>query len=84
MTAVSATITINNTSFEKIETLASITLTEGKAYSIQAHNNLELKIADAIFPIGSINGIGTLTQGSDDVYIRTPGIPAAFTILENV
>lgn len=83
MTAVSATIEINNTTFDTIENLASITMTEGKTYSIQAQNNIELKIAGAIFPISDKNGIGTLTQGEDSVYIRTPGIPATFTILEN-
>lgn len=83
MTVESNTITITNSSFETIASLASITMTSGKTYSIQVQNIAEIKIADAVFTVQDKDGIGTLTQGDDDVYIRTPGIPAKLTILEN-
>ena len=56
-------------------------MTNGKTYSIQIQNIAELKIADAIFTLE--NEKLALTQGEDDIYIRTPGLPAIFTILEN-
>lgn len=81
MTTVSATIEITNCSYETIASLASITLTEGKTYSIQIQNIADIKIADAEFTFQ--NEKFQLTQGSDDVYIKTPGLPAILTILEN-
>ena len=82
MTAVSKTITITNTTYETIESLASITMTASKTYSIQIQNMAYVKIADAEFVFN--NEKFTLTQGSDAVYIKTNGIGAVLTILENV
>ena len=81
MTAVSKTITITNTTYETIESLASITMTASKTYSIQIQNMAYVKIADAEFVFN--NEKFTLTQGSDAVYIKTTSIGAVLTILEN-
>lgn len=81
MTAVSNTITITNTTYETIASLASITLTSGKTYSIQIQNIAYVKIADAEFCFKDEKF--TLTQGSDDVYIKAASLPATLTILEN-
>ena len=80
MTAVSKTITVKNTSYETIASLASITLTSGKTYSIQIQNTASVKIADAEFVF--TNEKFTFTQGSDDIYIKTTN-SAILTILEN-
>ena len=82
MTAVSATINITNKNFETLASLASITLTSGKTYSIQIQGIIEYKIANAIFTFENVDF--TWTQSEDDVYIRTLGLPATITILENV
>jgi hypothetical protein len=81
MTAVSKTLKIENTTFETIASLASITLTSSKTYSMQIQNIAEVKIADAIFTFE--NEKFQITQADDDIYIRTLGIPAVLTILEN-
>lgn len=81
MTAVSKTLKIENTTFETIASLASITLTSSKTYSMQIQNTAEIKIADAIFTFE--NEKFSFTQADDDIYIRTLGIPAVLTILEN-
>lgn len=81
MTAVSNTITITNNSYETIASLVSITLTSGKTYSMQIQNIAIIKIADAEFTFN--NEKFQFTQGDDDIYIKTPGLPATLTILEN-
>lgn len=81
MTAVSKTVNITNSTFETIASLASITLTVGKTYSMQIQNIAEIKIADTIFTIN--NEKFTWTQANDAIYIRTPGLPAMLTVLEN-
>lgn len=81
MTAVSKTLKIENTTFETIASLASITLTASKTYSMQVQNIAEIKIADAIFTFE--NEKFQFTQADDDIYIRTLGVPAVLTILEN-
>lgn len=78
----SFTGTINtNGEFISINELTGLTLTSGKTYSIQVQNIAEIKITDAIFTIN--NEKFTWTQGNDAIYIRTPGLPAVLTILEN-
>ena len=67
--------------YKTINELTGLTLASGKTYTIQVQNIAELKIADAIFTLE--NEKLTLTQGEDDIYIRTPGLPAILTILEN-
>lgn len=81
MTAVSKTLKIENTAFETIASLAEITLTSSKTYSMQIQNTAEIKIADAIFLMKDEKF--QFTQDDDDIYIRTLGIPAVLTILEN-
>lgn len=81
MTAVSATIEIDNTSYTKLETLASITLTKGKTYSIQVQNIAHFKVANAEFVFD--NEKFPFTQGDDDVFVKVPGLQAIVTILEN-
>lgn len=83
MTAVSATIDIDNASYETLASLASITLTEGKSYSVQIQNILNWKVADAEFTFQ--NKDITWTQAADDVYVKVinAGQVAKITILEN-
>ena len=83
MTAVSATIDIDNASYETLASLASITLTEGKTYLIQIQNILNWKVADAEFTFQ--NKDITWTQAADDVYVKVinEGQVAKITILEN-
>jgi hypothetical protein len=80
MTAVSATVTVDNTSYETLASLADITLTATKWYSIQIQNICEWKVADAEFTFK--NKEFNWKQGTDDVYIKTSGQPAIITILE--
>lgn len=83
MTTVSATIDIDNASYETLASLASITLTEGKSYSVQIQNILNWKVADAEFTFQ--NKDITWTQAADDVYVKVinAGQVAKITILEN-
>lgn len=81
MTTVSATVEITNKTFETLSSLADITLTSGKTYSIQIQGIIEYKIANAIFMFNNINF--TWTQGDDDVYVRTLGLPVTIVVLEN-
>lgn len=81
MTAVSNTINVTNTTFDTVENLASITMTNGNTYSIQIQGIVDFKVANAIFTF--IDKEFTFTQGTDAVYIRSLGMPAKFTILEN-
>lgn len=81
MTTVSNTITITNTSYETIASLADITLTNGKTYAMQIQNLAYIKIADAEFVFKDEKF--QLTQGADDVYIKTTALGATLTILEN-
>lgn len=81
MTAVSKTLSITNSSYETIASLASITLTQGKTYSMQIQNIAYIKIADAEFCFKDEKF--AFTQDADDIYIKTPGLPATLTILEN-
>lgn len=81
MTAVSNTVTVTNTSYETIASIANITLTNGKTYAMQIQNIASIKIADAEFVFKDEKF--QLTQDADDVYIKTFGIPATLTILEN-
>lgn len=83
MTAVSNTITISNTSYETIASLASITLTSGKTYSMQVQNAAYIKVADAEFAVSDEKF--TWTQGEDDIYIKVAyaSMTAILTILEN-
>ena len=81
MTAVSNTISITNTSYETIASLASITLTASKTYSMQIQGIAYIKIADAEFCFKDEKFV--FTQDTDDIYIKTPGLPATLTILEN-
>lgn len=80
MTAVSATTVIYNKENEKLETLAGITLTSGKTYSIQVQNTACFTIANAEFVF--CNEKFPFTQGDDDVYVKAIG-SATITILEN-
>lgn len=82
MTAVSNTIQITNTDYETLASLANITMTEGKTYSIQVQNLAYFKVADAVFCFH--NKEFTFLQGEDDVYVKTNGFQAVITILENV
>ena len=81
MTAVSKTISITNSSYETIASLASITLTKGKTYSMQIQNIAYIKVADAEFCFN--NEKFQFTQGDDAIYIKTLGLSATLTILEN-
>ena len=81
MTAVSNTIEITNTTYETIASLANITLTASKVYSIQIQNIAVVKIADAEFTFN--NEKFMFTQGTDDIYIKTLGNRAVLSILEN-
>ena len=80
MTTTSFTGTISTSTYTDVETLTSLTLTEGKAYTIQVQNIANLKIADAEFTLNNI--LLKLTKTSDDWYIK--GNNAVLTILENV
>ncbi len=83
MTTVSKTITVTNNSYETIASLASITLTSGKSYSMQIQNRAAIKIADAEFAFN--NEKFCFTQGDDSIYIKSIDsvYPATLTILEN-
>lgn len=81
MTTVSKTLTITNQQYEALETLANITMTPGKVYTIQIQNIADIKIADAEFTI--INQCFSLTKSNDVVYIKTNVTGAVLTILEN-
>lgn len=80
MTTVSATINVTNSTYETIASLASITLTSGKTYSMQIQNIAYIKIADAEFCFK--NQCFQFTQGDDDIYIKAE-TPAILAILEN-
>ena len=80
MTTTSFTGTISASTYTDVETLTSLTLTEGKAYTIQIQNIANLKIADAEFTLN--NTLLKLTKTSDDWYIKANN--AVLTILENV
>ena len=83
MTTVSKTITVTNNSYETIASLADITLTSGKSYSMQIQNRAAIKIADAEFAFN--NEKFCFTQGDDSIYIKSIDsvYPATLTILEN-
>lgn len=81
MTAVSNTVTVTNTSYETLASVADITLTNGKTYAMQIQNLAYIKIADAEFVFKDEKF--QLTQSSDDVYIKTTALGATLTILEN-
>lgn len=83
MTAVSKTITITNDNYETIASLAGITLTSGKTYSMQIQGMANIKIADAEFTFN--NEKFQFTQGSDAISIKPLGSDssAKLTILEN-
>ncbi len=83
MTTVSKTIQITNNSYETIESLAEITLTQGKSYSMQIQNRAAIKIADAEFTFN--NEKFCFTQGDDTIYIKSTDsvYPAILTVLEN-
>lgn len=82
MTAVSNTVFLENTSYETIESVASITMTQAKTYSIQIQGIAYFKVADAEFSFH--NEKFTFTQGEDSAYIKTNILGATLTILENV
>lgn len=81
MTVTSKTITIRNTDYQKLATLAGITLTNGNSYSIQVQNLINWKVGDAEFVFS--NKEFSWKQGTNDVYVKTPMYSAVVTILEN-
>ena len=83
MTAVSATIKIDNDDWATIASLAGITLSSGKSYSIQVRGEAFIKIADAEFDVS--NKDITVTQGADNIYIKPNGSSGTcvIAILEN-
>lgn len=83
MTAVSKTLTVNTAGlWESVATLADITITSGKTYSMQIQNLAYLKIADAEFTIYS-DAPFTYKASDDDLYIKTDYSKCELTILEN-
>jgi len=83
MTTVSKTITITNTEYQTLASLANITLTNGNWYSIQIQNIINWKVADAELVFE--NRDFGWKQAGDDVYVRVlnPNQNAIITILEN-
>lgn len=81
MTTVSATKTITNVEYQTLASLADITMTSGKSYSIQIQGIIGYKVADAAFTFE--NRDFTFTQGTDAVYVKSFGLPATIVVLEN-
>lgn len=81
MTIQSATVTVNNNTFETVDSVASVSLTAGTTYTMQIQNIAEVKIADAIFTVENEKFL--YKAGTEDLYIKTPGLPCVLTILEN-
>lgn len=81
MTAVSSTIAITNTNYEKLATLANITMTNGKSYSIQIQGLIGYRVANADFVFNDVNF--TFTQGVDEVYVKAIGVRPTIVVLEN-
>lgn len=78
----SFTGTINtNGEFKSIDELTGLTLASGKTYTIQVQNMAEFKVDNAIFTL--YNKELTWTQGADTAYLKTSGVDAVLTILEN-
>ena len=83
MTTQSFTGKINtNGEYQTLASLTSITFTSGKSYTINIDGSAYLKIADAEFPVN--NERFPLTQGADDVYIKTGTLGInSIAVLEN-
>lgn len=75
----SFTGTINtNGEFEDVATLASVTFSSGKFYTLYVGGQAEVKIADAIFPVN--NEVFYIGSYSSPVYIKNNGVPTSLTV----
>lgn len=82
-TTPSNTVTVNNLDWQTVESVADITMTEGKTYVISIENRGKIKIANAEFPVK--NEKFPFTQCQNTLYIKSidSAYPVVLTIYEN-